>query len=70
MRTISTNGPVIEFRDVLYVLPNGQMLLAKPEFASAERRDFGFTGTQRLRQNHHTQADQSSPETRAAAKYA
>jgi len=27
MRTISTNGPVIEFRDVLYVLPNGQMLL-------------------------------------------
>jgi osmoprotectant transport system ATP-binding protein len=27
MRTISTNGPVIEFRDVLYVLPNGKMLL-------------------------------------------
>jgi osmoprotectant transport system ATP-binding protein len=27
MQTISTNGPVIEFRDVLYMLPNGQMLL-------------------------------------------
>jgi osmoprotectant transport system ATP-binding protein len=27
MQTISTNGPVIEFRDVLYILPNGQMLL-------------------------------------------
>ncbi|MFZ0417924.1 MAG: ATP-binding cassette domain-containing protein [Candidatus Sulfotelmatobacter sp.] len=27
MQTISTNGPVIEFRDVLYVLPSGQMLL-------------------------------------------
>jgi osmoprotectant transport system ATP-binding protein len=27
MQAISTNGPVIEFRDVLYMLPNGQMLL-------------------------------------------
>ena len=62
METNPANSPVIEFRDVAYTLPNGQLLLSGLNLRGATRRDSCSAGPQRFRKNHHAEADEPAVE--------
>ena len=60
MNDSPNTGPAIEFRNVSYRLEQRQRPASQPESRSPARRNPGAPGPQRLRQNHHPEAHQSS----------